>query len=200
MGTQPNNQHSATIGQNVRRIRIGRGLSLSALSEQSGVARGTLHQLEAGAGNPRMDTLYALAGVLGVALSDLVAAGEPDRTLIRATEGVSVGTAGLNARFLRRFSLVGGLLELSDLWIADGCHVVNDAHLPGIYEHVLIAKGVLRTGPVDTEEVLRPGDYMRFRGDRPHRYEVLDGPVIGTLLMEYPSGVGAHGNDAADSE
>lgn len=137
-----------------------------------------------------MDTLFALARVLRVALSDLVAAPAPERTVIRASAGVRVGKAGLDARLLQRFSLVDGLLEFSELSIAPECHIVNDAHLSGIYEHVLIGTGTLRTGPVDEEEILFAGDYMKFRGDRPHRYEALGGPVNGILLMEYPAKIG----------
>jgi len=85
------------------------------------------------------------------------------------------------------------MLEFSELRIIEECDIVNDPHQPGIFEHGLIASGVLRTGPVGEEEVLKSGDYMKFRGDRKHRYEVIEGPVLGTLLMEYPSQVVMHG-------
>ena len=178
------------IGDNVRRIRGLRGVSLTRLSQEANVARGTLHQLEAGRGNPRMDTLYAIAAVLKVALSDLVSSPPPEQAVIRATGGVLVGKPGLTTRLLHRFSLTDGLLEFSDLAAEDSCHVVNAAHPAGIFEHVLITSGVLRTGPVGAEEILRPGDYMRFRGDQPHRYQAVGGPVSGVLLMEYPSQIG----------
>lgn len=186
-------QHAAMIGRNVRRIRNFRGVSAVQLAREAGVSRGTLYQLETGRGNPRMDTLYALARVLEVALSDFVASPGEDLMVVRSSSGVLVGNRGLDARLLQTFNLIDGLLELSELRLAADVSLVNDAHLPGIYEHVLVAAGTLRTGPQGSEEILYPGDYMKFSGDQPHVYQAMNGPVAGILLMEYPSRIGTSG-------
>ena len=67
---------ASRIATNLRALRTARDLSIVTLAKDSGVARATLTKLEAGAGNPTIDTLYALADTLGVALGDLI--GEPD--------------------------------------------------------------------------------------------------------------------------
>jgi transcriptional regulator with XRE-family HTH domain len=65
-----------TLGARIRTRREERGLSLSALAEQSGVSKGYCSQLEnGGATNPSVDTLSRIADALGVALPDLL--GEP---------------------------------------------------------------------------------------------------------------------------
>lgn len=179
----------AVIGANIRNCRRARGMSLVDLAKQAGVARNTLSQLESGSGNPRMDTLYALANVLNLALSDILAPA-PSTQLVRSGEGYVVSTSGLQARLLQKFSLSSGLLELSDLTIAAGVDITNAPHQPGIVEHVLVLEGILETGTPGEEVVLHPGDYYRFPGDRPHRYHAQAGPVRGTLLMEYPASVG----------
>jgi hypothetical protein len=33
---------------------------------------------------------------------------------------------------------------------------------------------------------LGPGDFIAFSADRPHTYDVVDGPVRGVMLMTYP--------------
>jgi DNA-binding Xre family transcriptional regulator len=53
-----------------------RDLSIVTLAKDSGGARATLTKLEERAGNPTIDTLYALADTLGVTLGDLI--GEPN--------------------------------------------------------------------------------------------------------------------------
>lgn len=72
-----------TIGQRIRRFREERGLTPSALAEEAGVAKSYLSALEHDEGRssqrrPSADTLYRLAEVLGVAMSDLL--GKPITT------------------------------------------------------------------------------------------------------------------------
>ena len=60
------------VGRNLRRARKATGLTQEQVSERTGVAQQHLSELERGAGNPTVVTLYELAQVLGVAVVDLV--------------------------------------------------------------------------------------------------------------------------------
>jgi transcriptional regulator with XRE-family HTH domain len=66
------------IGGRIRRYRAERNLSLSQLAEQANVSKGYLSALEnqhnssAHARRPSAETLYAIAKVLGVTISDLL--------------------------------------------------------------------------------------------------------------------------------
>src|SRR5689334_1990166 len=60
-------------GARVRALRTARGMSLSSLAAAAGIGKATLSELEAGRRNPTLDTLYAIAGPLGVPLVALVA-------------------------------------------------------------------------------------------------------------------------------
>ena len=73
-GTQgpSDTEHLVAIGRRLRELRTRRDLSLSALARHAGVGKGSLSELEAGARNPTLGTLYALAGALEVPLSALL--------------------------------------------------------------------------------------------------------------------------------
>ncbi|HEX6618767.1 MAG TPA: helix-turn-helix transcriptional regulator, partial [Solirubrobacteraceae bacterium] len=76
------------LAANLRRLRAERGLSTVALARDSGVARATLAQIEAGRGNPTLETLYALANTLQVALADVIAPPiAADVEVVRAADG-----------------------------------------------------------------------------------------------------------------
>ena len=62
----------ALVGQRVRALRQGRGLSRSVLSAASGVSERYIAQLEAGSGNISILLLRDIARCLGVTLGDLV--------------------------------------------------------------------------------------------------------------------------------
>src|SRR3954466_12763807 len=100
------------IGENVRELRRQAGLPALELSRRSGVARNTIAALEAGEGNPTVDTLYALANALGVPLSDLLERPPAGARVVRAGEGPRVEGAAVDAHLLERIERPGLLAEI----------------------------------------------------------------------------------------
>jgi transcriptional regulator with XRE-family HTH domain len=172
------------IAANLRALRARQGMSVVTLAERSGVARATLTNLEAGRGNPTIDTLYALADALGAALSDLI--GEPGTArveVLRAGEGTRV-TGAVSARLLDRV-LGHRLAEVYQVSFATQARHANP-HPAGVVESLIVTSGRLRTGPAADPVELGPGDFIRFPGDVPHLYQALDGPATGVLVMSHP--------------
>lgn len=56
----------ATFGQNVRRIRLGRGMTIEALAQDAGLSYSYLGEIERGLRNPTLSVIEALADSLGV--------------------------------------------------------------------------------------------------------------------------------------
>ncbi|MDQ3499413.1 MAG: helix-turn-helix domain-containing protein, partial [Actinomycetota bacterium] len=63
---------SDSVAANMRRLRAERGLTLSELGRRSKVGKATLSNLEAGRGNPRLETLWALAVAFDVSFGQLL--------------------------------------------------------------------------------------------------------------------------------
>ena len=176
-----------TIGENVRRIRQDRQVSLAELAGRSGVAKATLANLEKGRGNPTIETLWALALGLHVAFSDLLE--QPDvvtPTVVRAGEGTRVESdlPALDLRMLDRLER-SGLTEIFELEIPRRGRHEGRPHAAGIVERILVLEGRMLAGPVDEPVELAAGDFVRYPADRPHVYAALDGPCRGVLLVEY---------------
>ncbi len=60
------------VGQNVRRIRLKRGLTQEQFADVSGFSQQYISGLERGRRNPTVITVYELAVALGVGHMDLV--------------------------------------------------------------------------------------------------------------------------------
>lgn len=60
------------VGERVRELRAGHGLTQLALAERSGISRPSIANLEAGRQNVSLRQLCALATALGVPVEDLV--------------------------------------------------------------------------------------------------------------------------------
>ena len=156
-------------------------LSVLELSRRSGVARNTIAALERGEGNPTLETLYALADALGVALSDLLDSPAPAVSVLRAGEGTRVEGAALEAELLERIERPGWLGELYAIRI----HGRREAqpHPFGVEERLHLVSGRVLVGPVAEPVELGPGDYATYSGAVPHIY---DGEGAGTLLILTP--------------
>lgn len=72
------------IAASIRRERERCGLSMAELARRAGIAKSTLSQLESGAGNPSVETLWALGVALNVPFSRLVDPPRPMVKVIRA--------------------------------------------------------------------------------------------------------------------
>src|ERR687895_1616858 len=63
---------ASRLGERVRELRRGRGLTLEELAERSGVSRAMISKLERGEKNPTLVVAAKLAEGFGVTLSQLV--------------------------------------------------------------------------------------------------------------------------------
>ncbi|QSY56863.1 helix-turn-helix transcriptional regulator [Bifidobacterium imperatoris] len=59
------------VGRRVQMLRKSRGLSQEQLAEQLGMDRVSIGYIEQGRRSPKLSTLYALAGTLGVHVCDI---------------------------------------------------------------------------------------------------------------------------------
>jgi len=175
---------AAAAGAQVLRRRRQRGMSQAELARRTGLSKATLSQLEAGAGNPTIDTLDAIAVALSIPLSDLLTReSSPGTVHVPATEAAADGPT---RELLRRIS-GGHSLELWRLRIPARTSVDGVPHAPGTIEHLLVATGELTAGPTDDPRPLPPGDLLAFAGDAPHAYRTTHHPADVTVVIASPA-------------
>ena len=175
------------IAAALRRERKRAGLTLTELARRAGIAKSTLSQLEAGTGNPSVETLWALGVALDVPFSQLVAAPEPQVQVIRAGQGPRVHSD--RADFVGTLLSGGSRNVRRDIYLIElepGATREAEAHIPGSVEHLVVAAGRIRTGPASAAVEVGPGDYVAFAGDVPHLYEALVPGSWAVLVMEHP--------------
>ncbi|MDA3648808.1 XRE family transcriptional regulator [Saccharopolyspora indica] len=178
------------VGANLRAARAERELSLSETARRAGIGKATLSELEAGRRNPTLETLYALAGVLGVPLGRLlVAEPEPDAepaVVVNRAGGAELSGQVVEVQLMDRVVAGGQRQEIYRLRVRAGSKYVSAAHRPRVVEQLLVHSGTLVTGPESAPETLGPGDYIRFDGGVDHVYQAPADDVLATLVMRYP--------------
>ncbi|HEX6345950.1 helix-turn-helix domain-containing protein [Umezawaea sp.] len=174
------------ISASLRRERERVGLSLSELAKRAGIAKSTLSMLEAGSGNPSVETLWALGVALGVPLSRLV---DPPTTrvrVIRAGEGPAIYSerAHYTATLLASCP-PGARRDVYHLALEPGAARESDPHMAGTVEHLVVSSGRMVAGPADEPVEIGVGDYLAYPGDQPHTCRALEPGTTGIMLVEH---------------
>jgi quercetin dioxygenase-like cupin family protein/DNA-binding XRE family transcriptional regulator len=157
---------------------------VAELSKLGGVAKGTVVALEGGAGNPTIETVYALAGALGCGLSDLLE-GAPDPMVVELPASKRSSRIGaLRGRVLQRFAPTGAV-EVFEILVSSGGLRRSRPHAYGVYEHVWVADGRIELGPSEEPFELSAGDYVCFPAWQDHHYRALDPPVRMLMLLSF---------------
>ena len=173
------------IAASLRRERQRTGLSLTEVARRAGISKSTLSQLESGAGNPNLETLWALAVTLDVPFSRLVDPPRPRPQLIRAGEGPMVSAADADYRAtLLAACPPGARRDVYGIEAEPGSQRTSEPHLPGVIEHVIVSAGRALVGLEAEPLEVGPGDYTAYPGDVRHIFRALDPATRAVLISE----------------
>lgn len=175
----------ARIATSVRREREAAGLSVSELARRAGISKATVSQLEGGAGNPSVETLWAIATALGIPFSVFVDDPAPVTRLVRASQMPAVPSAlAPFAAALLSTCPPGARRDLYVIRADPGGARRSAPHPRGTVEYVVLVQGRALVGPEDDPVTLEPGDFLTYAGDAPHVFEALAPATSAVLLSE----------------
>ena len=175
-----------TISVALRREREAQGLSLTELARRARVAKSTLSQLEAGVGNPGVETLWALSLALEVPLPELLHSPSKQVVVVRAAEGEPIRSEQADyAVTLLAPAPSGTRRDVFRLTAGLGPARESEPHAPGMVEHLILSAGLALAGPVDDPVMLEPGDYIQYPGDAAHTFQALEPDTKAVMILEH---------------
>lgn len=175
------------VARNVRRVRAERRLSLGELARRAGVSKQTLSKMEAGIGNPTVETLAALATALDVSLRSLLTEWGSPVFVQRAAGASWADEAGQATRTMDQVygsGYVRTAIVRLDESVPQRSELAPQAG--GTLHHVYVISGRVRLGPVDSTVDLDPGDFVRYPGDGVHVVERLGPQVVLHVVTTVP--------------
>lgn len=176
------------IARSILRERNRLGISLTALAQKADIAKSTLSQLEAGKGNPSIETLWNIANALGVQFSTLFERPEDTSKLVRVDDGKGIQSDMSDYTTLLLDKCPSGRMrDIYRVTLSKGAPRMAEPHPNGTSEHAVVISGRVRVGTQDAPEVLGQGDYYRFPADVPHMYEALSDTALMVFVMESPA-------------
>jgi transcriptional regulator with XRE-family HTH domain len=182
-----------SVGANLRRLRVRRGLSLERLAQRSGVSRSMLGQIELAQSAPTINVLWKIARALEVPFSALLA--EPERSGTRLlpvaqTKKLTSMDGSFVSRALFPYD-ARRRVEFYELRLAAGGSEAAEAHAPGTVENLVVNQGTLEMSVGEERYLLARGDSIVFEADVPHTYRNPgESETVMYLVMTYSEEIG----------
>ncbi len=137
---------SGQLGKTVQRLRKAYNLSLSELSEQSGVAKSIISQIERNETNPTLATIWRLAQALDVSIERVLQAADDEPFLEKSTRPDTPILVSDDGKC--RLAIIGWIktvewLQWYDFSAEPGGTLESDAHQRGSVECLSVLEGEL---------------------------------------------------------
>lgn len=173
------------VAPRLRRLRATRGVTLSELSETTGISKSTLSRLETGQRRPSLELLLPLAQAYRVPLDELVGApevGDPRvRLKPRRVHGRTVVPLTPNSAGVQAWKI-----------LIPASQTEPDVRVHGGYEWLYVLSGRMRLILGDHDLVLGAGEVAEFDTRLPHWFGSADGRAAEVLSLFDRHGEGAH--------
>jgi len=177
---------SHIIGENLKRLRSERDLSLGGLSELSGVSKVLLSQMEKGESNPSIHTIWKIADALELPYTALLEQHVEGGAMVAADslspQSLDGGQGELYCYYShtqdRRFELFRMIIAPRGIYVSQGHGKRTD-------EYALVERGVLELVLDDGPHVLKEADAIRFHSDKRHIYRNAGGDVLELVIVNY---------------
>ena len=164
------------LGKTIQRLRKAYNMSLGELSEQSGVAKSIISQIERNETNPTLSTVYRLSRALDTSIDEVLKA---DSGTLFLEHQVKSGIPILESQDgLCRLAITGplNLIDLTqwyDFHAKPNGLLESEPHPPGTVEHLYMLKGEVEITVGEEVKVAKAGEAIRYRGDVPHKIRNL---------------------------
>lgn len=182
------------LGKTIQRLRKAYNMSLGELSEQSGVAKSIISQIERNETNPTIGTVFRLSKALETTIDEVLRVDSGVNFVEHQTRS---GIPMLESQDgLCRLAIAGPLnlvesLQWYDFQAKPGGVLESDPHPPGTIEHLYLLQGELEVTAGEESRMLKVGEAIRFRGDRPHKLVntgSVDAHATMVLVIRNPAG------------
>jgi transcriptional regulator with XRE-family HTH domain len=176
-----------SVGPRLRALRTERGLTLTTLSETTGVSVSTLSRLESGQRRPTLELLLPLARAYRVALDDLVAPPPPDDPRIHQ---LPFDREGITMVPLTRQG--GGLQAYKQVFPSRWPAEQPEPKVHEGYEWLYVLSGRLRLVLGRRDFVLGAGEVVEFDTRVPHAFSNPFPEPVEVLTLFGPQGERMH--------
>ncbi len=177
---------SGQLGKTVLRLRKSFNLSLSELSEQSGVAKSIISQIERNETNPTLATIWRLAQALDVSIEGMLQVSEDEPFLEKSTRGDTPILVSDDGKC--RLEIFGWIKTVEWLqWYgfhAEAGGALASDRISAARSNVCRSRmASLKSKSQGPSNMPRAGETLRYRCDRPHVIRNRTGKPAAAMMV-----------------
>jgi XRE family transcriptional regulator, regulator of sulfur utilization len=181
-----NGESGAELGKTIQRLRKAYNLSLGELSEQSGVAKSIISQIERNETNPTLSTVIRLSRALDTTIDEVLRGDSGSMFIDHQTKS---GIPMLESQDgLCKLAIVGPL-NLVDVFQWYDFHakpkgvLESSPHPQGTVEHLYIVSGELEVTTGNETKIGKAGEALRYKADVPHKIVNIGSGAAHAVMM-----------------
>jgi transcriptional regulator with XRE-family HTH domain len=173
------------IGENLKKIRTARGLSIDSLYIIAGVSKSMISEIERGIRNPSITILWNIANGLKTPLNYFLKEDNINSpTIYKIGNNSSIEGNGYYFHPLMNFD-EDKKFEIYFNEYMPHSQTETSVHYDGVEEYALITCGTLIVHIGDEKFTLSEGDVIHFIGDKPHYYQNDTGISAKAFILMY---------------
>ncbi|HEX2724954.1 MAG TPA: XRE family transcriptional regulator [Beijerinckiaceae bacterium] len=162
---------SGQLGKTIQRLRKAYNLSLSELSEQSGVAKSIISQIERNETNPTLATIWRLSQALDISIERVLATADDEPFIEKSSRGDTPILVSDDGKM--RLAIIGWIktiewLQWYDVTSEPGGVLDSDPHQRGSVESLSVLEGEFEVEAGGIVQRAKAGESLRYRSDHPH--------------------------------
>ena len=162
---------SHNVAVNLKRIRTSKGMSLDVLSEQTGVSKSMLAQIEKGTANPSLGVLGKIISGLRIEFQELIQSPAMDACLVQVEKMVPTKEMEGEYKVWTCFPYEDNrVAEIYRIDIEPGCVYMSGGHGEKTREYITVLQGQVTIESNGQSYTVCETEVFRFETDQMHRY------------------------------
>jgi len=178
---------NTNIGQNLKKVRKSRGLTIDSLSLNSGVSKSMISEIERGIRNPSISILWNIANGLKTPLNLFLKEDNLNSPMVyKMGDHSSIEGNGYSFHPLMNFE-EDKKFEIYFNEYMPNSQTETSFHYDGVEEYALITSGSLIVYIDNKKVVANEGEVIHFIADKPHYYCNETGSVAKAFILMFYS-------------
>lgn len=179
---------SDALGENLKKIRMQRNLTLDSVSELTGISKSMLGQIERGVANPTLSTLWKISNGLKVPYPSLIKLPNKEERVLSESDVMVITTDDKLYENVHFFPFDATRdFEMAKVTLKPSAIVQTGPHPVGSYEFVVVFDGEIVIEHGSKTDIVRKNQAIKFASDVPHTiYNIgkTDARAIALLLYQ----------------
>lgn len=160
------------IGENLKKIRKTKGLSLDQTAKITSVSKAMLGQIERGESSPTISTLWKISTGLKISLSSLINDSNQNLSIVDTKDLTPIQEYSGNMCLYNIFPFnIKTGFEILLIELNKDCKHISPEHDEGVEEYITVLEGKLKMIIEQKSLILTKGQSIKFNASVEHTYK-----------------------------